>query len=199
MVVIIAVLNSAIANSNAGANAATRVGYSLARIGLLPRALERVHQRFRTPYVAVNVQAVGGIVLALALGFATGGPLNAFALLGTVATIIVVAIYILTNLSNLVFYMREQRAEFNLFLNGLVPIVGSLIFLPALVAAFGIDFLGLGITPLTAPANLAPLVIAVWMVIGIVLLFYFRARDPGRITETGRIFLDEEEMDPLIP
>src|SRR3981081_347506 len=115
IIVILAVLNSAIANSNAGANAATRVGYSLARIGLLPRMLQRIHPRFRTPYVAVNVQAVGGIILAVALGFATGGPLNAFALLGTVATIVVVTIYILTNLSNLVFFMREQRSEFNIF------------------------------------------------------------------------------------
>jgi amino acid transporter len=198
VVVILAVLNSAIANSNAGANAATRVGYALARIGVLPRMLQRIHPRFRTPYVAVNVQAVGGIILAVTLGFATGGPLNAFALLGTVATIVVVAIYILTNISNLVFYLREQRGEFNVFTNGLVPIVGSLIFLPALVAAFGIDFGGLGITPLAPPANLAPLVIAVWMVVGIVLLFYFRARDPKRITETGRIFLDEAETDPTV-
>ena len=195
VLVILAVLNSAIANSNAGANAATRVGYALARIGLLPTALQQIHPRFRTPYVAVNVQAVGGIVVALALGFATGGPLNAFALLGTVATIIVVAIYILTNLSSMVFYMSEQRAEFNVFLHGLVPIVGSLIFLPALVAALGIDFGGLGITALTPPANLAPLVIAVWMVVGVILLFYFRARDPDRITETGRIFVDESESD----
>src|SRR6202165_1827963 len=144
VIVILAVLNSAVANSNAGANAATRVGYSLARIGLLPRALSRVHPRFRTPHVAVNVQAAGGIVLAVVLGLVTGGPLNAFALLGTVATIVVVTIYILTNISNLVFYLRERRDEFNPVLNGVVPVVGSLIFLPALVAALGIDFLGLG-------------------------------------------------------
>jgi amino acid transporter len=191
IIVILAVLNSAIANSNAGANAATRVGFSLARIGLLPRSLQRVHPRFHTPYIAVNVQAAGGIVLAVALGWATGGPLNAFALLGTVATIIVVAIYILTNLSNLVFYWRERRPEFNPFLNGIVPIVGSVIFLPALVAAFGIDFLDLGITALTPPANLAPIIIGIWMVAGLMLMVYFITRDPGRITETGRVFLDE--------
>ena len=83
---ILAVANSAIANANAGANAATRVGYSLARIGLLPRALASIHPTHRTPYVAVHVQAVGGIVLAVVLGFATGGPISAFALLGTMAT-----------------------------------------------------------------------------------------------------------------
>jgi amino acid transporter len=191
IIVILAVLNSAIANSNAGANAATRVGYALARIGLLPRMLGRVHPRFRTPYIAVNVQAAGGILLAVLLGWVTGSPLNAFALLGTVATIVVVTIYILTNLSNLVFYLRDQRGEFNLFLNGIVPVVGSVVFLPALVAAFGIDFLGLGITPLTSPANLAPIIIGVWMVVGLALLIYFVTRNPARITETGRVFLDE--------
>jgi amino acid transporter len=196
ILVILAVLNSAIANSNAGVNAATRVGYALGRIGLLPRAFASVHGRFKTPYVAINVQALGGIVLAVGLGIVAGGPLSAFALLGTVATIIVVAIYILTNVSNLVFYARERRNEFNWLWNGVVPVVGSLIFLPALVAAFGIDFAGLGITPLAPPANLAPPIIAVWMVIGVVLLFYFRARQPQRITETGRIFVDEPEMEP---
>ena len=193
IIVILAVLNSAIANSNAGANAATRVGYSLARIGLLPRVLARIHPRFRTPYWAVNVQAVGGIVVALLLGWAAGSPLLAFALLGTIAGIIVVVIYILTNLSNLVFYLREQRGEFNLLWNGIVPIVGSIIFLPALAAALGIDFAGLGIGALSPPANLAPIVIGIWMVVGIALLIYFASRDPARIAQTGRVFLDEPE------
>src|SRR2546426_4920171 len=133
IIVILAVLNSAIANSNAGANAATRVGYALARIGLLPRMLGRVHPKFSTPHVAVNVQAGGGIILAVALGLVAGGPIPAFALLATVATIVVRTIYILTNLSTLIFYLWERRTEFNPLLHGLVPIFGPLIFLPALV------------------------------------------------------------------
>ena len=191
IIVIVAVLNSAIANSNAGVNAATRVGYSLGRIGLLPRAFASVHPRFHTPHIAINVQAIGGIVLAVGLGWITGGPLNAFALLGTVATIIIVTIYILTNLSNLVFYAREHRAEFNWLLNGVVPVVGSLIFLPALVAAFGIDFLSLGISGLTPPSNLAPLIIGIWMVVGLGLAVYFATSQSARLKDTGRIFLDE--------
>jgi amino acid transporter len=191
IIVILAVLNSAIANSNAGANAATRVGFSLARIGLLPRVLARIHPRFKTPYWAVNVQAAGGIILAVALGTIAGGPLPAFALLGTMAGIVVVVIYILTNLSNLVYYLREQRAEFNILWNGLVPILGTLIFLPALAAALGIDFANLGIGALTSPANLAPIIIGIWMVIGIVLLLYFATSKPERIADTGRVFVDE--------
>lgn len=193
VIVILAVLNSAIANSNAGVNAATRVGYALGRIGLLPGAFAKVHDQYRTPFVAVNVQAVGGIVLAVGLGIIAGSPLNAFALLGTVATIIVVTIYILTNLSNMVFYLRERSGEFNWLLNGLIPIVGSIIFLPALVASFGIDFFGLGITALTPPSNLAPLIIGIWLLIGVVLLVYFSVRRPERIAETGRVFIEDTE------
>ncbi|HEY4845407.1 MAG TPA: APC family permease [Candidatus Dormibacteraeota bacterium] len=193
IIVILAVLNSAIANSNAGANAATRVGFSLARIGLLPRLLARIHPRFKTPYWAVNVQAVGGIILAVALGTIAGGPLPAFALLGTMAGIIVVVIYILTNLSNLAYYLREQRGEFNIVWNGIVPIVGSLIFLPALAAALGIDFANLGIGALSPPSNLAPAIIGIWMVAGIALLIYFATSKPDRIAQTGHVFLDEAE------
>jgi amino acid transporter len=190
ILVIIAVANSAIANSNAGANAATRVGYALARIGLLPRALARVHPEHRTPSVAVHVQAVVGAVLAVGLGVLLGGPLNAFALLGTMATIIVICIYVLTNVSNVVFHLREHRGEFNVLLNLVVPVLGVLVFLPALLASLGIDFAGLGITPLGPPANAAPVIVAVWVVLGVAALLYFRLRAPERVQETGALFIE---------
>ncbi len=192
ILVFLAVANSAIANSNAGANAATRVGYALSRIGILPHALSAIHPEHRTPHIAVHVQAVVGIVLAVALGLATGSPLNAFALLGTVATIIIVAIYILTNLSCLIYYWRERRDEFNPLLHGVVPIVGSLIFAPALVASFGIDFGGLGISALTSPANLAPPIIGVWMILGLAVLAYLWSTDRRRIDQTAALFLEGE-------
>jgi hypothetical protein len=75
-----------------------------------------------------------------------------------------------------------------------VPVVGSLIFLPALIAAFGIDFAGLGIVGLSPPSNLAPLIIGIWMVAGIALLIYFAVSKPERITDTGRIFLEDADV-----
>jgi amino acid transporter len=188
--VLLAIVNSAFANSNAGANAATRVGYALGRVGILPRALANVHPRFKTPYIAVHIQGALGIAIALILGFALNGPLNAFALLGTIATIIIVFIYILTNLSNLVFYMREHRDELNPVLNVAVPIVGILIFIPVLLAAFGIDFGGLGIAGLTAPANAAPWVVIAWLVFGIVVFVLYALRSPGKIEETAKLFIE---------
>jgi amino acid transporter len=188
VLVILAVANSAIANSNAGANAATRVGYALARVGLLPRLLTRIHPVYRTPSVAVHVQAVLGAVLAIGLGLSLGGPLNAFALLGTVATVVIICIYVLTNLSNLVVHLREYRSEFNALLNLVVPVLGIVAFLPALLAALGVDFAGLGISALTGPASAAPAIIAVWMVLGVVVLVSFWRRAPERVAEAGAVY-----------
>jgi amino acid transporter len=190
ILVLIAIVNSAFANSNAGANAATRVGYALGRVGILPRALARVHPRYKTPYVAVHVQGALGIAIALVLGFALNGPLNAFALLGTIATIIIVMIYILTNLSNMVFYLREKRSEMNPLWNIVVPVLGIIIFIPVLIAAFGVDFFGLGIAGLTAPANAAPWCVLGWLAIGVVVFVYLNSRAPGRIQETAATFLE---------
>ncbi len=139
---------------------------------------------------AVHVQGALGIAVALILGFALGGPLLAFALLGTIATLIIVCIYILTNLSNLVFYMREHRDEMNPLLNVVVPVVGILIFIPVLLASFGIDFGGLGIAGLTAPANAAPWIVLAWLVIGAAVFFYVNARTPAKIQETATTFIE---------
>jgi amino acid transporter len=146
--------------------------------------------------MAIHVQGVIGIVVAVGLGLAlynvgsTPSPLNAFALLGTIATLIVVCIYILTNLANIVFYMRERRSELNILWNVIVPVLGILIFIPVLVAAFGIDFGGLGISPLTPPANAAPWIVIAWLLIGVIVYFYLNARSPASIKETASTFIE---------
>ncbi len=189
--VIIALVNSGIAGSNASSTATTRVGYAMGRIGLLPRVFTSVNERFRTPTWAVHVQAVFAMAYLVILGFVLHGPLNALVLQGTISTILIVAIYILTCVSCIVYYLREQRRHFNVLLHFVVPLVGALALVPVLLAAFGIDFAGLGITGLTYPADLAPLICLAWMVVGVGLLLYFMVRDRSRITETRRIFTEE--------
>jgi amino acid transporter len=190
ILVLLAIINSAIANSNAGANAATRMGYALARVGILPRSLASVHPRFKTPYIAVHVQGALGIAVALILGFALGSPLNAFALIGTVVTVVVIFIYILTNLSSMVFYLRVHRDELNPFLHVVVPVLGIAIFIPVLLAVFGVDFGGLGIASLSSPANATPWVVIAWFVLGLVVFLLVRSRNPGSIRELEKTFLD---------
>lgn len=195
IVVVVALVNSAIAGSNASSVATTRVGYSLGRIRMLPRVLTRIHPVFKTPSVAVHAQAILAISYALILGFALGAPLKALALQGTISTVLIVLIYICTGVSCAVFYLREHRDEFNIVLHLLIPLAASVFFIPVLLAAFGLDFAGLGIQPLASPASYAPYVIVVWMVLGVLVLGYFAATDRDRIAATRLVF-DEEGAQP---
>jgi amino acid transporter len=189
--VVIALVNSGLAGSNASSTATTRVGYAMGRVGLLPRVFTTVNDRYRTPTWAVHVQALFALTYLLVLGFALHGPLNALVLQGTISTILIVAIYILTCVSCIVYYLRAQRRHFNVLLHLVIPLVGALALIPVLLAAFGIDFAHLGITGLTYPASLAPLICLAWMVLGLVLLGYFMIKDRSRIVETRRVFTEQ--------
>jgi amino acid transporter len=189
ILVFLAIVNSAIANSNAGANAATRTWYAMGRIRLLPRFFARVHPQYRSPHIAVIGQLILGVVLPLWLGFQYD-PITAFSILATFAVIVVVLIYIAVNLACLAYYWRFQRAEFNWLLHGVVPVLGTLAFIPAFLTAAGLpvfDFIG----KLPSPLSYAGPVAIAWMLLGVVYLFYLYSTDPQRVRDTGRVF-DEE-------
>src|SRR4029079_5569786 len=63
VLIFLAIVNSTIANSNAGSNAATRTLFAMGRVRILPHMLSEVHPKWRSPYVAVYVQAVVGVVV----------------------------------------------------------------------------------------------------------------------------------------
>jgi amino acid transporter len=192
VLVFLAIVNSAIANSNAGANAATRTWYSMGRIRLLPRLLARVHPRWRSPHVAVTLQFLLGVALPLWLGFQFD-PLTAFGLVATIVVAVVLGIYITVNLSCMIYYLRERRSEFNALLHGLIPILGILAFVPAIFTSVGLPVLpGDFIARLPHPLNKVGIVVLIAYAIGIAYMVYLYMRAPQRIRDTGRIFIEEE-------
>jgi amino acid transporter len=189
VLVFLAVANSAIANANAAANAATRTWYAMGRIRLLPSGLEKVHPQWRSPVTAVWLQFVVGVVVSLGLGFKYG-VLPAFVLVATILTAVIVLIYIAVNVSCIVFYLRERRDEFNVFKHLVVPLVGIVMFVPAWLTAVGIPAFKF-IAELEYPLSLAGPVVALWYLIGVVYLGYLMSRARERILETGRVFVEE--------
>jgi amino acid transporter len=189
VLVFLAIANSAIANANASANAATRTWFAMGRIRLLPRPFEHVNPRWRSPDVAVAVQFLVGVGVALWLGLQYD-PLTAFAIVGTIVTAVIIAIYMVVNLACLVFYLREGRAEFNPFLHGLVPILGIAAFLPAFLTAVGIEAFDF-VSALPYPISLVGPVVGIWYAIGLVYLVVLMTTQPERLRETGRVFVEE--------
>jgi len=190
VVAFFAILNSTFANGNAGTLATTRTWYAMSRIGLLPSPLAKLHPRWSSPYVGVVVQ----FVLTLAIGLPIGlhfWPTTAFVFLATILTGIMIAIYMVFNLSCLLFYLR-RREEFNVLLHAVIPVLGILAFIPAWLTALGIgsSFLKF-VTPLSYPASETGLAIGIWYGIGIVVLVYLYLKHPERLPEMKRVFADD--------
>ena len=190
VIVFIAVVNSNFAAQNAFSNAATRTWYALARIQLLPEPLSRTHPRWKSPHVASLLQ----FAYTLTFGAIAGGlfgPVNGFILLTTLATIVPVGVFMLINISCVVYYLRDRREEFNWFLHAAVPVFGTVFLLPVLLTALGMGRSLLRfIQPLPYPISLCGPILGVWYFIGLIYLLYLSKRHPRRIQETARIFID---------
>ena len=192
VLVLLAILNSTFANGNAATLATTRTWYAMSRIGLLPAALSRTHPRWNSPHVGVFVQL---LLVTLAIGLPVGihfGPSAAFVFLATIQSGVMIAAYMVFNLSCTMFYLRRQRAEFSWLLHLVIPILGIAAFVPAWLTALGIGSSALRfVTPLTYPSSETGLVIGVWYLIGIAVLGYLYVRHPARLPEMRRVFADE--------
>jgi amino acid transporter len=145
--------------------------------------------------VSVLAVTAATIVVALTLGFAYD-PVTAFAMTGTGIVILLVAIYIIANITCIAYYLRRRRQEFNVLLHLVVPVLGIAAFTPAWLTAAGIpvplfDF----ITKLSPPIAYAGPAVGVWMVLGVLYLIWLYARHPSRVAEVARVHLDEPGED----
>lgn len=189
VVIFFVLLNSIIANINAGSNAATRMAFSLGRARALPGIFATVHEPSGTPIVAVRVLMIGSLSIALILGLTLGGgPLAVLAAFATTIVVLGVCCYLLVAISCTVFYLREKRDEFNPLLHLVVPLLAVLTISPVLLAALGIKFAGLDIAPLTGPAIWGLWLALAWLALGVAYAAILTKIRPGSMTAMSHIF-----------
>jgi amino acid transporter len=189
VLVFLAIVNSTVANANAGVNVSTRTSYAMGRIGVFPYALARLGLRHRAPYVSVLAVSAATVVVALGLGFGYD-PVTAFSMVGTGIVILLVAIYIIANVTCVAYFLRRRRDQFNVVLHLVIPILGVAAFVPAWLTAAGLPAFSF-ITKLNPPFSYAGPAVAVWMVLGIVYLIWLSMRHPTRVAEVARVHLDD--------
>ncbi|MCI0689326.1 MAG: APC family permease [Sporichthyaceae bacterium] len=197
VLVFAAVIISAVANSNAAANATTRTWYALGRARLLTAMLTETHPRWKSPHLAVLVQFGLAVSVALTLGLVYG-PGGAFGLVATMVTAVIIGIYILLNLACIGYYLRERRSEFNPLLHLIIPLLGVAAFVPAILTALGIkafDF----VTPLTEPLSYAGPVVGGWLVLGLLYLGYLLATGKtDRLAALGLVYGGEQAPEATV-
>ena len=181
ILILLAVTNSILGAAIAGTNAAVRVFYAMGRAGSMPSALARVHPRFRTPATAIVVQTIITLTLGIAIGLWIG-PDQEFLFIGVVMTLVLIFIYSAGNLGVYFLYRRDRPKEFNVLLHVLFPIASTLSMLWVAYHS---------VVPLPEkPLRYAPIVVAVWMLAGVVVMLTFR-----RATNMPLLALDSTEVE----
>ena len=193
--VLFAIINSTLANANAGANVFTRTAYAFGRVGAFPRMLADLHPRFKSPRVGILVELILSLALGLALGFKYT-PQVAFGILGTAIVVIVVPVYIACNIACIGYFARHRKEEQHFLSHIVVPIIGALLLIPGFFSVAGITGIpGLRfIAALTSPYKYAPYAMAAWVVVGIVALLVLRSRNPQAIDKVAHVYLEDEGM-----
>ena len=93
----------------------------------------------------------------------------------------------LSNIALIRFY--SGRRERNTLLHVVVPVLGVLALAYPLwaVAQPGQDY----------PFNLVPILVLLWLLIGVAIYAYLRVRDPQRLDDAGAVLVEEGE-EPLL-
>jgi len=193
--VLFAIINSTLANANAGANVFTRTAYAFGRVGVFPRAFADLHPRFKSPRVGLLVELILSLVLGLGLGFKYT-PQVAFGILGTAIVVIVVPVYIASNIACVGYFARHRKDEQHWLSHIAVPIIGALLLLPGFFSVAGITGIpGLSfIAALSSPYKYAPYAMAAWLLFGVVILFVLRSRNPQAVDKVAHVYLEDEGM-----
>jgi amino acid transporter len=156
--------NSLYAAANATTNVSTRMMFSLSRVGLGPRWFNEVNRR-RTPRNALIVVSGVGLALSLWLGLQYG-PITGLSIIVITSTSMYISLYILTNLACIAYFLRYRRQDFNWIKHMLIPVVGIVVFFPALLSTLGVPAFSF-ISKLQAPLTYGAYA-AIAIVIGLV-------------------------------
>jgi amino acid transporter len=205
ILVVFAIINSSLANANSGATAATRSLFSMARGGLLPRFFAAVHSTHRTPVNAVHFQVVLAIVVAVAGGliladdpYPGSGPINIYVFIGTMLGLLFAGMYMAVNLAVIGFYLRERRDQFNVIKHLLIPILGVLAMIPAMLSVIGgltIPFFDVKLDAYTTSLRFTAPIVGGWMALGIVIFVVLWLMNRQALRRMGDVYAGEETID----
>ena len=175
----------------AAVNSQCRLIFNAGREGLLPRWLGYVHPVRRTPVNAII--AFVGIASALTLGWAlghwiggSGGSLDALTFFfesSSMGTILILFVYLASNVALPFFYRKYRPAEFNIIKHVVLPALG--------VVAIAIPIYYLFKPPIPQPYYWFPYVGLGIVAVSILYSIWLVRRDPGLGDRVGSIIADE--------
>lgn len=160
-------------------NGAARIVYAMGRELLFPAWFARIHPIYRTPTNAIWGLSGMSLVVGLGLGM-LWTPIEAYAFLGTLLTLAALIIYGLVNLACFRYFAIQRRGHFHWFRHLLLPWFSTTIVLALLI--------GTVYPSPPAPLNIVPIIIFVWLLLGVGVLGFLADRNPEVLLRAGKLF-----------
>jgi amino acid transporter len=190
-ILLLAFLNTTIAVCLATGNVGTRMWYRMAKGGSLPPALAKVDPKYKTPTNAILMQLVLSLISGLGVGALIGADRSFLLIDGLVLVMAVLFVYVMANAAVFAYYFFQRRAEFNILLHVVFPLVSTGALIYALVYSF---------IPFPAsPYSYAPLIDGLWLFLGLVVLAVMWVRHNDRWLLTAGAALGEGDEADAAP
>ena len=164
-------------------NSQARILFSSGRESMMPAFFGKIHPRHNTPHVAMWTYILVALAITLVFGWNID-PVDFFGYTGTLGTIPIVVVYLVTNLALPVYMLRFHRAEFSAVRHGFVPLVGTLLTL--------FPLWGLIQPGQPAPFNWFPAATVAGLLVAIVYGVVLARRSPDLVRRIGSYVADAE-------
>ena len=172
-----------IMNSN---NGIVRIIYAMGREGMLPTGLSRIHPVHRTPTTAIWAQALTAAAFTFGVGF-WSGPFNAYIYLGSLLTLAIIPVYMLTQVACMRFFRNRDGGRHHTLRHVVLPILGLLLlFIPVYGQLYPVP---------AAPLNVFPYLIVAAIVVAAIVATVIGRRRPETLGRAGAV-LASGEIDP---
>jgi amino acid transporter len=175
----------------AGTNSQARLVFNAGREGLIPRWIGKVNSSRLTPmnaiftFIGISGAIIGGWALLHVIGGSTGSmnPINFFAESSTMGTILVLVVYLLSNLALPVYYRKFRPQEFSAVKHAILPALGAVAIIVPLY------YLAKPGQP--TPYDWFPYAALIVVVAAAVIAFVLNRRDSELAGRVGSIVADE--------
>ncbi|MBC7518642.1 MAG: APC family permease [Microbacteriaceae bacterium] len=167
-------------------NGIVRIIFAMGREGMLPRSLSRIHPVHNTPTTAIWLQAIVAVVFTFGVGLVTG-PFNAYVYLGSILTLAIIPVYILTNIACIRHFNGPGRADRSVWRHVVLPVLG--------IALLGIPIFGQLYPAPPAPLVFFPYLVLLFIAVMVVIAVVVGRRRPEFLARAGAVLATGERED----
>ena len=163
-------------------NSQARILFSAGREGLLPQFFGKIHPQHKTPHIAMWAYISAALVITLLCW--NLDPVTIFDETGTLGTIPIILVYLITTIALPVYILRFHKNDFSIVRHGIFPALGVILTL--------FPLWGLVQPGQSAPYNLYPMAAGIGLVLAIIYGVILAKRVPNLVQRIGSYVADEE-------